>query len=150
MSLRSSLFKKGELRGATDAAQSLLWGSVGRGEESGCGWPSFRPERAFLQEWAVQAAAEPSELGRDKAQGYSHSCLAIDIPDRNKATEPGAFLGLPELPSLCVGLQSTSSANLRTGTKETLPARGAHSATKTRVMEVCWLPLLGRQSNKGT
>lgn len=53
-------------------------------------------KRTFLQEWAVWATAEPSNLDRDCC-----SCLSISIPDREsyRAWLP---LNLPQFASLCL------------------------------------------------
>lgn len=39
---------------------------------------------AFLQQWVLRAAAEPSDLEGDTAQKCDHSCLAVGIPNREK------------------------------------------------------------------
>ena len=53
-------------------------------------------QQAFLQEWQIQAAAEPSDLGRDEAQRCSHSCLVVSIPDRE--ARPQSLATFPHSP----------------------------------------------------
>ena len=76
---------------------------------------SWEEHQDIVQVWVVRAAAKSSDLGRHehKSEDTVVWQSAFQTEDQNQGAQP------PPL-TLCVRLQSTLSANLRTGTTEIL------------------------------
>ena len=87
----------------------LMFPSAGRSKDI-FWWGIFRSEHYEL--WL-----HPETWTRTQHEGATKvvSCWAVGIPDRETELKSTAAHGFPELISLCPGLQSTLSANPRTG-----------------------------------
>lgn len=101
--------------------------------------------------------AEPNDMGENGAKRCSHDCLAMDIPDWNKATEPVHLPFTTWAPLTSWEAEHIIFKSKNRYYRNVFPERKTYSATNGKVKwrhqkditEVCWSPSLGRQSNKG-
>ena len=96
-----------------------------------------RDSVSFLQDWAVHAAAKPRDLDRERAQRCCCCCLRVAIfrQENTTTSEPSSLPSLSQMSqwapeeavAVSVGLQSTLSANMRTGGIEAFSSpNGSH------------------------